>query len=232
MKAIWDLEHLTTADELRLGGELQALILHFNPPEKGGGYLKRVYETAAPLLATLDRKDIEYKFTMLDSDAICAFSHPGGYIYVCRGMFQLIGEDDETALEFALGHEIAHVELKHALTCLNDPGVKKLEMGGSPTGTLTRYYLLIAPLAYPDKQEFEADRWVYWRLKRLNRSRYEILSFLRKMEGYAKRNDFEDGRKPIPGVSPVENHYRAHTATWMRLQKLQELMTPASAPPR
>jgi hypothetical protein len=223
----WDLDRVTSADETRLGGELNALVLHFNPPEQGGGYLRRVYEAAAPILATRDRKEIEYKFTMLDSDAVCAFSHPGGYIYVCRGLFQLIGEDDLSALEFALGHEIAHVELKHALSCLNDPGVKKL-----PMGTLARYYLLIAPLAYKDDQEFEADRWVYWRMKRLHRSRYEILSFLRKMEGYAKKNDFEDGRKPVRGISPVENHYRAHTATWMRLQKLQELMTPASVPPR
>ena len=40
-----------------------------------------------------------------------AFSTPGGYIYVSRGLFDLIGEDEDYALRFAVGHEIAHVDL-------------------------------------------------------------------------------------------------------------------------
>src|SRR5262249_19396498 len=45
LKVNWDLDHVTTADEIRLGRELHALILHFNPrPEDSGDELQRVYE--------------------------------------------------------------------------------------------------------------------------------------------------------------------------------------------
>ncbi len=74
-----------------------------------------------PFLKTCEHKDVHYTFTVLESDAVCAFSHPGGYVYVCRGLFNLIGEDEDYALEFAVGHEIAHVDLQHALAGLAGP---------------------------------------------------------------------------------------------------------------
>ena len=54
---------------------------------------------------------------------------------------------------------------------------------------------------------------------------------------------FEDanGRKPLVDggreskeliSSPVENHYRGHTATWMRRSKLQEAMAFVATPPK
>lgn len=218
MKAAWDLSRMGPEEEVRLGRELHDLVLHFNVPLEDGPWLRRVEEAAAPLLGTRSRKEIPYTFTVLDSDAPSAFSHPGGYVYVTRGFVGLIGEDEGYALEFALGHEIAHVDLKHALKSLDDPGVKKLGLG-----TLAAFYILIAPLAYPDDLEFEADAWVASRMKRLDRTRRETLAFLRKLEGYAKAHGFENGRKPPePGPSAAENHLRAHPAAWKRLKRLTD----------
>ena len=72
-----------------------------------------------------------------------------------------------------VGHEIAHVELKHAIKCLQDPDLKNSELG-----TLPEFLLFILPLGYPDAQDFEADRWAFDRMTspRLDRSRHEALS--------------------------------------------------------
>lgn len=235
-KQAWDIAHLTTEDEMRLGQQLHEVILHFNPPANGP-YLARVKEAAEPLLERRQRKDIRYTFTVLDSDAVCALSHPGGYVYVCRGLLDMIGAEEEYALQFVLAHEIAHVDARHALQCLADPGFKE---GG--LGTLPAYYFFIAPLGYMEAQEYEADAWALKTLKQLDRSRYETLSFLRKFKTYAAEHDFEAGRmppKPRPAQGDaaqgqarpsapdlVENHFRAHPAASDRLKRLEALWPP------
>ena len=228
LKKAWDLAGLKTQDEIRLGGELSDLILQLNPPVKTGQYLRRVEEVAEPLLKMRLRKDIEYQFFVLDSDAAYAFSTPGGFVYVSRGLFNLIGEDEDYALEFVLGHEIAHVDLQHALKCLRDPGVM-----GLAGGTLQKLYLLILPYGYPDAMEFEADSRAYAWMRQVERTDREALAFLRKFVGYAEAHGFQDGRgKPEigPRSSQLENHFRAHTAAWKRLKHLEPLTGKAANP--
>jgi Peptidase family M48 len=222
----WDLADLKTDNELRLGAELHDLIVQLNPLVEDGPWLSRVEDAAEPFLKTLRRKEINYKFFILNSDAVNAFSTPGGYVYVSRGLFDLIGEDEDDALQFAIGHEIAHVDLQHAIRCLQDPGVKRMT-----EGTLQKLYWLIIPFGYlvSDKvdQEFDADEWVLNRMQGFGRTRRETLVFLQKLDGYAKKHGFANGRaKPQPGrdTSPLENHYRSQTAAWRRLKNLKQRM--------
>ena len=230
VKKSWDLARLNAQDEVRLGAELHDLIMQFNRPVETGGWQRRVEEAAEPFLKARSHQEIPYTFTILDSDAVNAFSTPGGFVYVSRGLFNLVGEDEDYALEFVVGHEIAHVDLEHALKCLRDPDVMKM-----PGGTLQKLYLLIIPFAYPDALEFEADSRVYAQLRQLGRTDREALMFLRKLEGHAKAHGFENGRgRPQPGqdASPLENHFRAHTAAWKRLKHLKELTAKASSAPK
>ena len=65
------------------------------------------------------------------------------------------------------------------------------------------------------------------------RENLKAVAFLRKLKGYAEKNEFENGRvkpKPKDDSSPIENHYRAHTATWERLEHLKEFIATASIP--
>jgi hypothetical protein len=228
MKEVWDVDHMTTADEVRLGRALHEMILHFQKPNTDGPWTARVEDAAEPLLKTVNRKDIPYTFTVLDSPAVNAFSHPGGFVYVSRGLFDLIGEDENYMLQFVVGHEIAHVDLQHAIACLRDEGVKKLEMG-----TLAKFYLIIIPFGYLDNQDFEADRWVFERMQRLDHSRLELLAFLRRFERYARAHGFENERgKPDVSAnsSPLDNHLRAHVIARSRLKQLSSLAPLAASP--
>jgi hypothetical protein len=222
----WNLADLKIDDERRLGAQLHDLIVQLNPLVEDGPWLSRVEDAAEPFLKTLHRKEIRYQFFILNSDAVNAFSIPGGYVYVSRGLFDLIGEDDDDALQFAIGHEIAHVDLEHAIQCLRDPGVQRMTQG-----TVQKLYWLIIPFGYlatdTVDQEFDADRWVWTRMQGFGRTRREVLVFLQKLDGYAKSHGFGDGRgKPQPGrdISPLENHYRAQTAARKRLKHLKGLM--------
>jgi len=210
---------------MRLGAELHELIVHLNPLVEDGPWLARVEDAAKPFLDKLRRKDIKYTFWILNSDAFNAFSTPGGYVYVSRGLFQFFGKDEDYVLEFAIGHEMAHVDLQHAIRCLQDPDVKNM-----PGGTLAKLYGLIIPFGYMDNQEFEADEWVLSRMQRENRDRRELLAFLRKLTEHSQNDGYINGRvKPTLGVgsSPLENHYRAHTPARKRLDHMKEIIDKA-----
>ncbi len=60
-----------------------------------------------------DRKDVKYKFKVLDSDEINAFACPGGYIYIYSGLLKIM--DNEAQLAAVLGHEIGHVVARHSI---------------------------------------------------------------------------------------------------------------------
>ena len=109
VKKKWDLAKLTIADEVQIGRDFNDLVLSLNRQVQDASLQRRVEEAARPFLAHLARKAINYTFTILDSDAVNAFSAPGGFVYVCSGLFNLIGEDEDNALEFVVGHEMAHV---------------------------------------------------------------------------------------------------------------------------
>jgi predicted Zn-dependent protease len=54
-----------------------------------------------------------YYLVILDTTEICAFATPGGHIFISTG---LIAEaNDEDALAAVIAHEIAHIQLKHAV---------------------------------------------------------------------------------------------------------------------
>jgi hypothetical protein len=231
---VWDLSHLTARDESDLGVRFHDAILQLNPLVKEGPWLRRAEEAGERFMKFIDRKDNHYKYFILDSDDVNAFSTPGGYIYISRGLFDLIGENEDYALEFVIGHEIGHVDRQHAVRCLRDPGVMKMAMG-----TLQKLYWLILPAGYLSTdavdQEFEADEWVANRMQRLQRTRREILIFLNKLEGYAEAHGFRNGRaEPRPGhdVSMLDNHYRAQTAAWKRLKHLKAFMDQAAGAPK
>ncbi|MEJ8570294.1 M48 family metalloprotease [Microbaculum marinum] len=69
--------------------------------------------TVAALSRASDRPDLSYTVTVLNSPTINAFSLPGGYIYVTRGLLALANDSSEVAN--VLAHEMAHITSRHAI---------------------------------------------------------------------------------------------------------------------
>ena len=217
----WDIANLSVSDEQKLGAQLHDVIVSLNPVAADGPWRQRLEEAAKPFLATLSRKDVRYHFEVMESAEVNAFSHPGGYVYVNRGLFDLVGEDEDYALQFAVGNEIAHVDLQHAIRCLQDPDFK-----GMSGGTIRKLYWVILPLGYLESQDYAADEWTFTRMRSFGRSKRESLAFLYKLDGYATKHGFRDGRAKVR-MAPEESsfldiHYRRQTAAWKRLEHLKE----------
>ena len=76
--------------------------------------MRRVNLVGRALAYYSDRPELEWRFGVLDSDSVNAFSAPAGYVFITRGLYDLAKNDDELAA--ILGHEIAHITQKHALS--------------------------------------------------------------------------------------------------------------------
>jgi predicted Zn-dependent protease len=111
------------------------------------------------------RQDLVWRFGILDSDTINAFSAPGGRVFITRGLYQLAGADD--TLAGVLAHEIIHIDRRHALRIIARgellTGVTELVRDNNADygqyeqviGDLTSFIL---EKGYDPETEYEADK--------------------------------------------------------------------------
>jgi predicted Zn-dependent protease len=77
------------------------------------------------------RPQIPYYFVVVDSPVHCAFSCPGGIVFISKELMK--GMADEAELACVLAHEVSHVSHKHALTSVKRA---KFFEGAAKVGTL------------------------------------------------------------------------------------------------
>ena len=128
---------------------------------------RRVLDIATPIFAQaqIDRPDVSFRIRVIDSPELNAFSIPGGYVYIYRGLYDKIGKDDD-ALACVIGHESAHVVRRHIAKSIADSEGKGFIVDLATV--LSRSYgvgqaggalFQLDQLHYSRIAEFEADRW-------------------------------------------------------------------------
>ena len=78
--------------------------------------MRRVNLVGRALARYSDRPDLDWRFGVLDSDQVNAFSAPGGYVFITRALYEQAPSDD--LLAGILAHEIGHITGKHALNII------------------------------------------------------------------------------------------------------------------
>jgi predicted Zn-dependent protease len=71
-------------------------------------YVQRVGQKVA---SASERPDLDWKFTIVDTDDVNAFATQGGYVYISRGILAYM--QNEAQLAAVLGHEIGHITARH-----------------------------------------------------------------------------------------------------------------------
>lgn len=103
-------------EEVRIGRQISGNMLGAVPlvrDEKLQRYVNLVGQWVAQHSG---RKDLNWRFGVIDTDTINAFAAPGGYVFVTKGLYRRLNSEAELA--GVLGHEIAHVSQKHHLKVL------------------------------------------------------------------------------------------------------------------
>ncbi|MBM3526158.1 MAG: peptidase M48, partial [Alphaproteobacteria bacterium] len=147
------------------------------------------------LAARSEMPDIEWHYTVLNSDVVNAFALPCGYVYITRGLLALAGSEAELA--GVLGHETAHVTARHtaqriargnaAAAGATIVGVAVAVLTGSSVaaqaatqvaGAGAQTYLA----GYSRDQEFQADELGVVYLSRASYDPLSMAQFLEKLQ--------------------------------------------------
>ncbi len=104
---------IDTPTEVQMGLESDRGIRAEYPVLQDEALASYVREIGAAVAAYSSRTDVEYTFTVLDSDVVNAFAAPGGFVYITTGLLALAGDEAEVAC--VLSHEVGHVIGRHSV---------------------------------------------------------------------------------------------------------------------
>jgi predicted Zn-dependent protease len=213
---------LSPEDEAKIGAEQNPQVVH----EFGGVYndpqLANYVTSIGKLLAsTSEEPNVNYTFTILDSPIVNAFSLPGGYVYVTRGLMALA--DNEAELAGVIAHEIGHITAHHAAQRYSQGLIAQLGLGilgaivksdiASQVGGAAAQLVL---RSYSREQEFESDTRGVRYMSRAGFDPQAMAQFLSKLQA---NDSLEAEIAGEPGAADRFNLLATHPRTADRVER-------------
>ena len=175
-----------------------------------------------------DRPELQYDFTIVDSDVLNAFAVPGGFVFVTRGILMEI--KDEAELAIVLGHEITHIAAWHGLEMLQKAGLLGTltalgVVGGAALGAgeaaialaqAAGIYENLYLLGYGRSNELQADQYGVLYAARAGYDPEAALTFFQRLD------KIEQEEMAGQHISP---YWQDHPPTPERLKRAQKWIT-------
>ena len=183
-------------------------------------YVQRVGEKLAK---ASERPDLEWKFTIVDTDDVNAFATMGGYVYISRGILPYM--QNEAELAAVLGHEIGHITAHHAKERQSKATLAGLASAATAIFTgqpaladLTNMAGAAIISGYGREQELEADRLGAEYLAKSGYKPDALIDFISKMKD---QDLFERERARIEKREPHLYHgvFASHPDNDTRLRQ-------------
>ncbi len=213
---------LSAEDEAKMGAEQAPEVTK----QFGGAYgdpeLARYVTSIGQLLAsTVEEPNVRYTFTILNSPIVNAFSLPGGYVYVTRGL--LVLADNEADVAGVLAHELGHINAHHAAQRYSRSVIAQLGLGllgavtksdfASQLGAGAAQMVL---MSYSRDQEFEADSLGVRYMSRAGFDPHAMAGFLAKLQA---NDSLEAQIAGNPGAADRFNLLATHPRTADRVER-------------
>lgn len=181
---------------------------------------ERVREVGKRIAAVSERQEVNYTFRVIDKDEVNAFSLPGGYIFIFKGLVDKVDTDDELASVIA--HEVAHVVARHSVKRLQgELGYSILQIlmvatgsaKGQDIGRIDNAFGQLI-MSYSREDEALADRLAVKYLKKAGFDPMAMLSFLKKLQEVSKKEP----------IRPYRD-YRSHPYIADRIRMVKQELT-------
>lgn len=180
---------------------------------------ERLSKIGQRIVRVSTRKEINYKFRVIDKDDVNAFALPGGYVFIFRGLIEKVDSDDELAAVVA--HEVAHIVARHSIKRLQGGvgyTIMQLLMVVSGTGARevnnvnAAFGQLI--MSYSREDEALADKIAISYLRDAGYDPMAILTFLEKLQ-------------QVNRAAPIRpyRHYRSHPHVADRIRMVKQELT-------
>jgi beta-barrel assembly-enhancing protease len=153
-------------EELAIGGSVAIEIAgHYGGIVRDEAITRRVNLVGKALARYSSRPQLPWRFAVLGSATVNAFSAPGGYVFITRGLYDTLPTDD--ALAGVLAHEISHITLRHALKIIarGDFFSGAMDLASQTNANLAKFDAGIDQITttlfekgFDPQTEFEADQ--------------------------------------------------------------------------
>jgi predicted Zn-dependent protease len=174
-----------------------------------------------------DRSNLQYDFTIVNSEELNAFAVPGGFVFVTRGLLHEMA--DEAELAIVLGHEITHVAAWHGIEMLQKAGLLSTltalgAVGGIAMGAgeaaialaqAASVYENLYLLGYGRKNEIEADRYGIYYAAKAGYDPEAALTFFPRLDKIEKEEEASQHISPYWRTHPTLTDRRARAARWI-----------------
>ena len=180
----------------------------------------RLNRVASRIAAVSDRRDLNYKFKIMNMKEVNAFAVPGGTIYVTRALLDFTSSDSELAA--VLAHEMGHQVGKHSIKAFEKAMLIDYFIRTSKIGAIknNKQALEIAnafmSLKYSRANEMEADRYGFKYSTMSGYNPYGMVKFFEKL-----KNKYEPEKTPA-----FMRLISTHPSTHDRLIEAQNMVAP------
>jgi len=210
LKGLGEMAHGATGislqDEMKIGGAVAVEIVSRNGGiDRDPAMTQRVIMIGKSLSYYCSRPDLNFRFAVLNSDHINAYSAPGGYVFITRGLYNALPDDQQLAA--VLAHEISHVTRRHALKVISrgefmkglfDAGGSVSNMGAFDQGVESITDSLFTK-GFDPGAEFDADSAGRALAAKTGYDRGALLDFLKNL--YKTEGDSKDAFPTHPPLS-------------------------------
>ena len=189
------------SQEIQMGREADPQVVASLGLYEDEAVQRYVNQIGQRLAAASERPDLPWTFRVIDDPTVNAFALPGGYIYITRGILTHLNSEAELA--GILGHEIAHVTARHAVSQISRAQLVQLGVGLgmilvpelAAFGDLAGAGLQLLFLSYGRGAENEADELGVRYLRRTNYEPTELADVMLMLERASQISE-SSGRVP------------------------------------
>ncbi len=118
---------VSEAQEIQLGQQASQQVAQQLGLVQNEALQQYVQRIGAELARESERPNLPWTFRVVEDATPNAFALPGGFIFLTRGMMDLM--DSEAELAAVLGHEIGHVTARHSVTQISRAQLAQLGLG-------------------------------------------------------------------------------------------------------
>ena len=219
-RAVLSRTELSDKEETEIGSQLDRDILRQMPDAGDAAVLAHLQALGKPLFERRQRTQIEYRIRVVKSTHVNAFSGAGGYIYFTTAFLRRFTSEGEWVM--ALGHEMAHIELKHAVHKVQYEYQGQRMIGEVARVGQVAYAILSAP--YSKEQEFEADAAGYDMCRKVGWSSDKLLLLLQNLIVLEREQLTHSTASPEPASGferRLGDYFSSHPHTEDRLERLR-----------
>lgn len=117
------LHAMSVEEEIQIGSQAASQFESKYGVVTDPAYAGRLQRVAQQMLPNVQRKELPWRFTVINVQEFNAAAFPGGFVYATRGLMDALNDDE---LAFVVGHEMGHVDYRHSVKQLEGDNLRRL----------------------------------------------------------------------------------------------------------